>query len=92
MGHTKPSDLKDLQDELESLRRWDFIKEKSPNVFYFKSKPFLHFHDKDGKRWADILDGHDWGVPVDVPFEASRKAKTLFLKEARTRYLKLLVR
>ena len=47
MGHTKPADLEDLQDILDTLRTWDGIKEKSRNVFYFRSKPFLHFHDSE---------------------------------------------
>jgi hypothetical protein len=89
VGHTKPSDLKDVQDLLDEIRQWEQIKEKSPNVFYFKSKPFLHFHDKDGKRWADVLDGDDWGKPLDLPFGATPKQKDTFLKVAMKRYRNL---
>lgn len=87
MGHTKPSDLKDLQDLLDQIRKWQGIKEKSPNIFYFKAKPFLHFHDKDGKRWADVRDGASWGKPLDIPFDATEKQKALFLKETKRRFI-----
>ena len=86
MGHTKPDQLKDVQDLLDQVRKWENIKEKSPNVFYYKSKPFLHFHDKDGKRWADVLDCVSWGKPLDLPFDAEEKLKSKFLKEVSRRY------
>lgn len=80
MGHTKPNDLIDVQDVLERVRKLSNVREKSPNVFYFKSKPFLHFHDKDGKRWADVIHGGAWKF-LDMPFGASAKVKKAFLKE-----------
>jgi hypothetical protein len=86
MGHTKPEDLKDVQHVLKEIRTWDDIKEKSPNIFYFKAKPFLHFHDKDGKRWADVLEGADWGKAVDLPFESTKLQYQSFLREVERRY------
>jgi hypothetical protein len=86
MGHTTPANLKDLQDILDEVRTWPGLKERSPNVFYFKSKPFMHFHDKDGKRWADAADGKEWGAPLDIEFGASAKRKREFLKTLRARY------
>lgn len=86
MGHTKPQDLLDVQELLAQVRSWEHIREKSPNVFYYKSKPFLHFHDKAGRRWADVLEGGAWGPEVELPFRASAKLKATFLKEALRRY------
>ncbi len=54
MGHTKLELIGDLAFELAALRLLPGIKEKKPGIFYFKALPFLHFHDKDGVRWADI--------------------------------------
>ena len=86
LGHTKPHDLKDLQDILHQIRKWEGIKEKGPNIFYFKSKPFLHFHDKDGKRWADVRDGETWGDEIEIPFGATNRQKAYFFKEVRRRF------
>jgi hypothetical protein len=36
------------------------LKERSPGVFYFKSKPFLHFHDDPSGIYADIRVEIDW--------------------------------
>lgn len=89
MGHTKPEDLQDLQSTLEELRSLPSIREKSKNIFYYKSIPFLHFHDKDGKRWADAKDGTDWGKPISIPFSCTEKQKKSFLKEVIRRYQKI---
>jgi len=80
MGHTKPKDLLDMQAELNVVRAVEGMREKSPNVFYFKSKPFLHFHDKDGKRWADVMVDGAWKF-VDCPFGLPARARKAFLKE-----------
>lgn len=90
MGHTKPEQLKDLQPVLNEIRNWENIKEKSPNIFYYNSKPFLHFHDKDGKRWADVRDGDSWGKPLEIDFGSTSAKKDAFLKAVKKRYLKLL--
>lgn len=80
MGHIKPELIADLASELAAIRSLDFIKEKKHGVFYFKSLPFLHFHDKDGRRWAHLKEpSGDW-KQVDVPFEATAAAKRKFLK------------
>jgi hypothetical protein len=89
MGHTKKEDLKDVQDILDVVRTWENIIEKSPNVFYYKSIPFLHFHDKEGRRWADGKLGKDWGPPIKVPFDLSPSAKSKVLKEIKKRYASL---
>lgn len=80
MGHTKPELITDLSAELAAIRALPFIKEKKTGVFYFKSTPFLHFHDKDGTRWAHLKElSGDW-KKVDVPFDASTSTKSQFLK------------
>jgi hypothetical protein len=90
MGHTRPDQLKDLQDTLDEIRKWEGIKEKSPNIFYFKARPFLHFPDKDGRRWADVCDGETWGQELTIPFESSTTQRNSFLKEIRKRYQNLM--
>jgi len=88
MAHTKPADLKDLEQELSELRSLPGLKEKSPGIFYFKSVSFLHFHDKDGKRWADVKVDGCWNkLPVD--FRASTAAKAKFLKAALDAHAKI---
>ncbi len=89
MGHTKPDDLKDLQELLNVVRKWTDIKEKSQNVFYIKSKPFLHFHDKDGHRWADVMNGNK-GVSLDIPFQATAQQKKSFASEILACYQKII--
>lgn len=90
MGHTRPDNLKDLQITLDEIRKWEGIKEKVPNIFYFKTKPFLHFHDKDGRRWADVRDGETWGKELAIPFESSASQRNAFLKEVCKRYQNLM--
>lgn len=88
MAHTKAADLKDLEQELSELRSLTGLKEKSPGIFYFKSTSFLHFHDKDGKRWADVkIDGAWKNVPVD--FRATAAGKASFLKTAKAAHAKI---
>ncbi len=89
MGHTSPEHLLDVQNELNEIRQWCGVREKVKNIFYYKSKPFLHFHDKQGKRWADVRDGVTWGQPIDLPFDANVRQKQLFMREVERRYKKL---
>ena len=89
MGHTKLDQLKDLKGELETIARLDGVKQKSPGIFYLKTAPFLHFHDKDGKRWADIKTTDDEWKSVEIDFNPSPKAKSQFVKAAQDAYKKL---
>lgn len=82
MAHTKFEDLSDLHKELEKIRTLPGLKEKVPGIFYFKSIPFLHFHDKDGIRWADVKINGDW-VRLEIDFSASAKEKASFLKRVK---------
>lgn len=77
--------LKDLETELNRIRSWDGIKEKSPYIFYYKSIPFLHFHFKDGERSADVKDSKkSWGKPIQIP--ETKIARQKFIKEVLKRY------
>lgn len=88
MAHCPFDNLDDLVDCLEEVRSWPDVREPAPGVFYLKRVPFLHFHlARDGRRWADIRDGADWGAEVDLPIGASRAVKQRFLREARRRYV-----
>ena len=68
---------------------YENIKEKSSGVFYFKSVPFLHFHDKDGKRWADVKVGSEW-KHLEIDFKPSEKAKNSFLKSVQVAHESLI--
>ena len=83
MGHTKPEDLKDLSTELAEVRKLAGIRENSPNVFYIKSKPFLHFHVRDGVRWADVKTIEGGWARLDIDFEASASMRVKFVKSVR---------
>ena len=90
MAHTKPEQLIDLQQELEALRALENVREKSKGVFYYKSLPFLHFHDKDGARWADLkLKGGGWRK-LEIGFDAGKAERMRFLKDARAAHAELL--
>ena len=49
MSHIKPELVEDLCNELDTIKTLKGIKEKSFGIFYYKSIPFLHFHNKDGR-------------------------------------------
>ncbi len=80
MGHASPEELADLAPLLERVRTWEHVRETAPNVFYVKRVPFLHFHTKDRKRWADARCGASWGPQLVIPFEASAKERAAFAK------------
>jgi len=86
MAHCPAENLNDLADILAELRNWSGLKEKQTGIFYFKGKGFLHFHLKDGRRWADIREGQDWGTPLDLPFNPDQISCKAFLAEAKRRY------
>lgn len=87
MGRCDPSLLKDLKNELADIAKLPGLKEKSPGTFYWKQIPFLHFHVKDEDRWADVkISKKEWGKIVPIPFEPSKAARTVFLKEVKKRH------
>jgi hypothetical protein len=88
MAHCPIDQLQDLTSELDQMRSWPAMRERSPGVFYLKSTPFLHFHLKDGQRWADLRQGKDW-ERLDLPVGAKAPARRTFLAAVAARYAAL---
>ncbi len=86
MAHCKPEEIQDLENVLVEIQSWEKIQEKGFGKLYLKSKGFLHFHSKDGRRWADVRDGKNWRTEIDIPFRASSAQKKRFLAEVKKRY------
>jgi hypothetical protein len=86
MGHARREDLLDVADVLDAIRALPGVSERSPGIFYIGRVPFLHFHTREGDRWADAKAGRDWGPEVPLPFGARGAAKSAFLREVRARY------
>ncbi len=75
--------------ELDEIRGLPLLKEKSLGLFYFKSTPFLHFHDADGERWADVKKDDKW-VNVPISFLASKKERQSFVKAVKLAHKQLM--
>jgi len=60
MKHATAAALSRLKGLLASVRQLEFMREKSPGVFYCRSKAFLHFHEDPAGLFADIRTGSDW--------------------------------
>ena len=86
MAHCPYELLKDLEPILSEIRKLPQIKEPKPGIFYLKGQGFLHFHIKDGRRWADARNGKKWGAEMDIPFAPSKKIIKEFLIEINRRY------
>jgi len=86
VGHALYDDLADLEDVLAAIRKLPGISEPKAGTFYVCRKPFLHFHTKDGARWADAKVGESWGAEIPIPLHCTRRDKTIFLREIRARY------
>jgi hypothetical protein len=91
MGHTKPEMLADLARELDAIRGFEGIKERSPGVFYYKAIAFLHFHDKDGSRWGDVKTPGGY-QEVKIEFHADAAARRRFLDAVRNAHALLAAR
>jgi hypothetical protein len=78
MGRAKPDSLKDLASEFAKIEKLAGVKHKSFGTFYYKNTPLLHFHEKDGKRWADLRIAEKW-QKVEIDFSADAKVKKQFL-------------
>ena len=87
VAHCRPELLADLAPVLDAIRGWDFIKEPTPCVFYIRSTPFLHFHIKGERRWADVRQGAAWGTQLDVAAGCSAKERRAFLAAVESRYV-----
>ncbi|PKL75435.1 MAG: hypothetical protein CVV27_15385 [Candidatus Melainabacteria bacterium HGW-Melainabacteria-1] len=90
MAHCPIAQLTDLSALLDALRALPGIREPKPGIFYRRSQGFLHFHLKQGRRWADVRDGKDWGEPLEIPFEADSACQQAFLAEVSARWSRCL--
>lgn len=54
MRHATPDDLLELGDLLTDVRALPGLVEKSPGVFYRRSRAFLHFHADPAGLYADV--------------------------------------
>lgn len=54
MRHASEETLQNLSGLLVRLRAIDGLVEKSPGVFYRRSKAFLHFHEDPAGIFADV--------------------------------------
>lgn len=86
MAHCPYEELRDLEPVLRVIRTWPGIREPKPGIFYFKRVPFLHFHIKDGVRWADAKVGKEWGPEVEIPLSSTATSRAGFLKTIEKRY------
>jgi hypothetical protein len=62
MKHASEETLMGLTSLLTRIRSIDGLVEKSPGVFYRKSKAFLHFHEDPEGPFVDVR------IHVDEPF------------------------
>lgn len=83
MAHTVYEQLADLESVLDEVRTWPDVREPRPGVFHIQRTPFLHFHIRDGRRWADARSGRDWGPEYDVPIGLSAAERRRFLSRLR---------
>jgi hypothetical protein len=61
MRHATPNDLLELGDLLTDIRAQRGLVEKSPGVFYRRSRAFLHFHADPAGLYADVrFEGDDF--------------------------------
>ena len=69
MRHASPDDLVPIEALLTDLRSVSGLVERSPGVFYRRSRAFLHFHADPSGLFADIrLQGDDFErLPIDSP-------------------------
>ena len=71
MRHARPDTLQELEPVLRRLRALEGMRERSPGVFYVRSRAFLHFHEDPAGTFADIRSGSDWTrLPVMTQADA----------------------
>jgi len=70
MKHAGAGALDALHDLLMNLRARTDLVERRPEIFYVKSRAFLHFHQDRTGLFADLRDGREWRrLPVNDPGE-----------------------
>lgn len=86
MAHCPYQKLADLRESLVEIRKWREIREMKRGVFYLRRMPFLHFHLKDGDRWADVRCGKDWGPSIRISINGSAKEQRRLVSAIRRCY------
>lgn len=70
MKHAGLEALKRLDSLLRKVRELPGLRERSPGVFYWKSRPFLHFHEDPTGIYADVRIGPEFErFPVNSDVE-----------------------
>ena len=85
-GHCPDDPLSDIEDVLGQVRSWPDIREPRPGIFYIRQTAFLHFHIKNGRRWADARAGTLWGGEIEVPLGIGTAGKAEMTRSLRERY------
>lgn len=81
MKHAGGKALEALGGLLGEIRKQRGLAERSPGVFYRKSRAFLHFHEDPAGLHADLRPGADW-ERYRVETTAERRAFLTRLREA----------
>ncbi len=86
MKHAGQAALDQLEPLLMKIRAFaglrDFtgLKEKSRGVFYYKSKPFLHFHEDPAGFFADVMYGN---LSARLPVNTEKEREALLRRIAK---------
>ena len=80
MRHATPAGLERISDLLAQLRGIDGLVERTPGIFYRRSRAFLHFHEDPTGMFADVRLGGDDFLRLRV---TSRAEQASFLKQVR---------
>ena len=80
MRHATPAGLERISDLLERLRGVNGLVERTPGVFYRRSRAFLHFHEDPAGMFADVRLAGDDFVRFGV---TSRSEQASFLRRVR---------
>ena len=76
MKHASEETLTGLTSLLTRIRSFDGLVEKSPGVFYRRSKAFLHFHEDPEGLFVDVRT-HDDQPFTRLPVTTSRQQSAL---------------
>lgn len=85
MGRCSIEKLGDIHTALQEIRKWPWIIEPKPGIFYLKRDPFLHFHETGLLRWADLKVEGEF-QPVDLPYGLTAKQAAFFLRTVERQY------
>jgi hypothetical protein len=73
MRHATSETIQDIEPLLERLRSVPGLVEKTPGVFYRRSRAFLHFHEDPSGLHADVRFGEEF-ERMRVETDAERNA------------------